>query len=123
MIDPSLLFVRCEPTVIALRTGFDEIAVVASGDDPFSIGVAVENRAGMYNDAPLATFTGESQRLFAEHEYRRRSQKMHADNRRAGVHGSDAISKRRNRDLRVAHVRRCSFRSLDEFCLPEDCAR
>jgi hypothetical protein len=48
---------------------------------------------------------------------------VYANDRRVHTHGTDAVSKRRNRDLRVAHVRRCSFQSPDEFCPREDYGR
>ena len=59
MIHPSLLFVRCEFAVIAISTCFDQLAVVASGNDAFSIGGAGENGAGMNDDALFAILTCE----------------------------------------------------------------
>src|SRR6478736_1506189 len=59
MIHPSLLFVRCELAVITISTCCDQLAVVTSGNDTFSIGGTVENCACMNGDAPLAIFTRE----------------------------------------------------------------
>jgi hypothetical protein len=48
---------------------------------------------------------------------------MHANNGRAGIYAARSVGERRNGGRRVAHVRRCSFRSPAGFYLPADCGR
>ena len=45
--------------MIAISTCFDQLAVVASGNEAFSIGDTGENGAGMNDDTFFATFACE----------------------------------------------------------------
>ena len=122
LVDPAFFVVGSEHAMLAVRACFDELAVIAAGDDARSIGGACQNCAGVNRYAAFVV-AGEQQCFLAKHEHRRRTEEMHADDGRARVYRRAPIGKRGNRGLRVAHVRRCSFQSLGGFYLRADCGR
>jgi hypothetical protein len=48
---------------------------------------------------------------------------MHANNGRAGIYAARSVGERRNGGRRVAHVRRCSFRSPAGSSPRADCGQ
>ena len=105
-----------------IRACCDELAIIAAGDDALAIRDARQNATRMDRDATFG-FIREKQRFLAEHKYWRLAQEMHTDHGRARIDGAHAVGERRNWGLRVAHVRRCSFRSLGGFYLPASYGR
>src|SRR6478609_9113902 len=90
LIDPALVFVRGKHTVLAVRTRLDETAVIAARNNALPVGRAGEDGARMDRHAALGLAV-EKKRLLTEHEDRRRTQKMNADDRRAGVEAPHTI--------------------------------
>ena len=91
--------------------------LTAGGGQGFCVNVSVDTSS---LDIMVA---GQQQCFLAKHEHWCRTEKMHADHGRARAHRASTIGKGRNRDLSVAHVKRCSFQSLDGFYLRAGCAR
>ena len=108
--------------MFAVNTGLANFAVIATGYDARSVGRARKDGARVNVNAALS-FCDEEQILFAEHEHCRFAKEMHANNGRAGIYAARPVGERRNGGRRVAHVRRCSFRSPAGFYLPADCGR
>jgi hypothetical protein len=108
--------------MVAVNTGFANFAIIATGYDARSVGRARKDGARVNVNAALS-LCDEEQILFAEHEHGRFAKEMHANNGRTGTYAARSVGERRNGDRRVAHVRRCSFRSPAEFYLPADCGR
>ena len=108
LIDPALLVVGGERVMFAVRIGRDELAIVAAGDDALAVGRRSPEwrRHGPRRGARRP---GEQQRLLAEHEDRRRAQKMHADTGAPRVHAGA-------RDRRDEHggLRACGHVALHE---------
>src|SRR4029079_8877413 len=122
LVDPAFLVVGSENAMFAVDAGFDEVAVIAASNNPRSVGRARQYCADVDRYAAFMV-AGQQQCFLAKHEHWCRTEKMHADHGRARAHRASTIGKGRNRDLSVAHVKRCSFQSLDGFYLRAGCAR
>src|SRR5262245_29299169 len=92
LIDPPLLVVGRKLAMFAVSIDFDEPAIVTACDDARSVGHAGQNGTGVDFSATVA-FVREQKRFFAEHEYRCRAKKMHADNSRVRGYMTDAVGK------------------------------
>jgi hypothetical protein len=68
----------------AIRTCFNELAVIAAGDDTRSVGGACQNCAGMNRYAEFGV-ASKQKRFLAKYKYRRWTEEMHADDGRARV--------------------------------------
>src|SRR6476620_399976 len=90
LIDPTLLVIGSEQATFDARNSFDELAIVAAGKDPPSIGSARQNGTAVNRYATLV-IPGKQQCLLAKDKDRYRAQKMHANHRRARVNGEHAI--------------------------------
>jgi hypothetical protein len=84
LIDPALFIVGSEHTMLTIRNCFDELAIVAPGDDTRSIGGVRQNCAGVNRYAAFGAIS-KQQRFLAKYEYRRGTEEMHADDGRAHV--------------------------------------
>jgi hypothetical protein len=81
LINPAFLFVGREHAMFAIRSGFDESAIIATGEDSPLVGRARKNCTGVDLD-PTFAFICEQQRFLAENEHRRGAEKMHPNHRR-----------------------------------------
>ena len=116
LIDPALLVVGGEHAMLAVGVGRDELAVVAAGDDALAVRGAGEDAAAVDRRRGARHSPAKQQRLLAEHEDRRRAEKMHADDRRARVNGADAVGERRNCGACVSlTLRDAAFEALADF--------
>src|SRR5262245_55882233 len=121
VINPSFFFFPCQLAMCSVGRRLDQLAVVPSGNNAFSIGYTVENCTGVNDDAPFAVVAREKQRFLAEHKDSHRSEKMHADDRSAGVEPAHTICYRRHIDLIGGHPVRISSSSTRPLVNFADC--
>ena len=106
--------------MVAGGIGRNKRAVVAAGDDALTVRRARENPAAVDGDAArLLVARGKQQRLLAQHEHRRAPKKMHADHRRPGVDGANAVGERGKRGGGVGHAHNCSSNRTSPLPLRE----
>src|SRR5690348_2509247 len=74
LIDPALLVVDREHAMFAIAAGFDESAIITTGNNSRLVGRARKNCAGVDPD-PTFALAGEQQRFLAENEHRRGTEK------------------------------------------------
>ena len=102
-----------EDAAFALDVGGDTLPSSPPRDDARAVGGGRQDGAAMHRDAPrLGIRLGEHDRLLAEHEDGGAAEKMRGNDRAARGHSARAVDDGDGVAAGVAHLKRCSSRTL-----------
>src|SRR5262249_48276922 len=90
VVDPAFLVVGGEDPVLAIRTGFRNHAVIATGYDTRSVGPACQDSARVSRDA-VFSLADKQQFLLAKHEHGCSPKEVQADDRRTGISAARSV--------------------------------